>query len=97
MPSVRALVLSLLIGLSATPAVAGVIRIDRITLTVADLARTEQFYRDAFGFTTVRQGVSNDPPVTSRSGTAGVASCSDTRYGQPLRAPQSCSCLQSRC
>lgn len=72
MPSVRALVLCLLIGLSAAPADAGVTRIDRITLTVADIARTEQFYRDAFGFATVRQSVSNDPALDHLLGVAGA-------------------------
>jgi catechol-2,3-dioxygenase len=55
MLSVLALVLSLLISLSAAPVHAGVTRIDRITITVADVARTEQFYRDAFGFATPGQ------------------------------------------
>jgi catechol 2,3-dioxygenase-like lactoylglutathione lyase family enzyme len=60
---VRALLLAVaLVGVAGT-AGAAVLRIDRITLTVADLSRTEAFYRDGLGFETVRQAGSNDPAL----------------------------------
>ena len=45
----------------ATNATAAVLRIDRISMTVADLDRTEKFYREGLGFRTVRRERLNDP------------------------------------
>ncbi len=47
--------LALALALMAGHASAAVVRIDRIVLTVADLDRTEAFYRDALGFQAVQR------------------------------------------
>jgi len=47
--------------LSAQPA--GVTRVDRIVVTVADLAVTERFYRDALGFERVALAQHHDPQL----------------------------------
>ena len=39
----------------ATNATAAVLRVDRISMTVADLGRTEKFYRAGLGFQTVKR------------------------------------------
>ena len=59
----RALLVAILLASVAAGADAGAVKIDRITVTVADVARTEAFFRDALGFETVRQVVSNDPAL----------------------------------
>jgi catechol 2,3-dioxygenase-like lactoylglutathione lyase family enzyme len=51
--------------LAAAPARAAVIEVERISITVSDLSRTEAFYRDGLGFRTVaRQDI--DDPATQR-------------------------------
>ena len=47
--------------ITATNAMAAVARIDRISMTVADLGRTERFYREGLGFQTVKRERLNDP------------------------------------
>jgi catechol 2,3-dioxygenase-like lactoylglutathione lyase family enzyme len=47
--------------LATTPATAGALRIDHIAITVADLARTEAFYRDGIGFRTVTPAAPLEP------------------------------------
>src|SRR5262249_41397942 len=46
--------------------------IDRISVTVSDLARTEKFYRDALGFETVRRGRQDDPSFAHLLGVEGA-------------------------
>src|SRR6516165_2299829 len=57
----------------AFPALAAVIKIDRISVTVSDLARTEKFYRDALGFETVRRGRQDDPSFAHLLGVEGAS------------------------
>jgi catechol 2,3-dioxygenase-like lactoylglutathione lyase family enzyme len=51
------------ISVLAASADAAVTRIERITVTVADLARTEQFYRDGLGFERVDEATLTDPAL----------------------------------
>ncbi|MDB5987743.1 MAG: hypothetical protein JWR16_2796, partial [Nevskia sp.] len=44
----------------STAAAAGVERLTRISLTVADLQRTEKFYHDGLGFTRVAEQTLSD-------------------------------------
>ena len=57
----------------AFPALAAVIKIDRISVTVSDLARTEKFYRDALGFETVQRGREDDPSFAHLLGVEGAS------------------------
>src|SRR6516162_5978567 len=57
----------------AFPALAAVIKIDRISVTVSDLARTEKFYRDALGFETVRRRRQDDPSFAHLMGVEGAS------------------------
>jgi len=57
----------------AFPALAAVIKIDRISVTVSDLARTEKFYRHALGFETVRRGREDDPSFAHLLGVEGAS------------------------
>src|SRR5262245_42049414 len=61
-PRVGAAFAAVLVALLAFafPALAAVIKIDRISVTVYDLARTEKFYSDALGFEYVRWGRQDD-------------------------------------
>ena len=52
----------------AANADAAVTRIERITVTVADLARTEQFYRDGLGFEKVGEATLTDPTLAQLLG-----------------------------
>jgi catechol 2,3-dioxygenase-like lactoylglutathione lyase family enzyme len=56
----------------AFPALAAVIKIDRISVTVSDLARTEKFYRDALGFQVVNRQTSDDPRLAHLLGVKGA-------------------------
>ena len=56
----------------AAPGFADVTRMDRITLTTADLSRTEAFYRDGLGFTTVSRQTLDDPAVQHLVGVPGA-------------------------
>jgi catechol 2,3-dioxygenase-like lactoylglutathione lyase family enzyme len=55
---------------AAGEARAAVVEIERISLTVADLARTERFYRDGLGFVTVGRRHVEDPAVARLYGVA---------------------------
>ena len=74
-PRVGAAFASVLVALLAFafPALAAVIKIDRISVTVSDLARTEKFYRDALGFETVRRGRQDDPSFAHLLGAEGAS------------------------
>jgi catechol 2,3-dioxygenase-like lactoylglutathione lyase family enzyme len=52
---------ALLLVAVAAPARAAVIAVERISLTVADLDRSERFYRDGLGFVTIGRHRSTDP------------------------------------
>jgi catechol 2,3-dioxygenase-like lactoylglutathione lyase family enzyme len=67
-----AAVLVVLLAL-AFPALAAVVRIDRISVTVSDLTRTEKFYRDALGFETARRGREDDPRFARLLGVEGTS------------------------
>jgi len=51
---------------------AAVVEVERISLTVADLDRTERFYRDGLGFVTVGRRHVEDPAVQRLFGVAGT-------------------------
>src|SRR6516164_169283 len=74
-PRVGAAFAAVLVALLAFafPALAAVIKIDRISVTVSDLARTEKFYRDALGFETVRRGRQDNPSIAHLLGVEGAS------------------------
>jgi catechol 2,3-dioxygenase-like lactoylglutathione lyase family enzyme len=55
------LALGMIAAVCAGPTYADVTRLERITLTTADLSKTEAFYRDGLGFTTVSRRMLDDP------------------------------------
>jgi catechol 2,3-dioxygenase-like lactoylglutathione lyase family enzyme len=61
-----------LVGLTAA-AQAAVIAVERISVTVADLDRTERFYRDGLGFVTVERHRSADPSLARLVGVENAA------------------------
>jgi catechol 2,3-dioxygenase-like lactoylglutathione lyase family enzyme len=63
-------IVAALVGTAGT-AFADVVEVERISLTVADLSRTERFYRDGLGFVTVERRHIEDPAVARLFGVAG--------------------------
>ena len=63
------LIVAALVG-AAGAAFADVVEVERISLTVADLARTERFYRDGLGFVIVGRRHVEDPAVARLFGVA---------------------------
>jgi catechol 2,3-dioxygenase-like lactoylglutathione lyase family enzyme len=57
---------------AASEARAAVVEVERISLTVADLDRTERFYRDGLGFVTVERRHLEDPAVARLFDVAGT-------------------------
>jgi catechol 2,3-dioxygenase-like lactoylglutathione lyase family enzyme len=57
---------------AAGAAWAAVVEVERISLTAADLDRTERFYRDGLGFVTVGRRHVEDPAVARLFGVAGA-------------------------
>lgn len=69
--AIRAIQVALLVLLmTVTPSsqAAGVVRVDRIVMTVSDLARTEAFYRDGLGFERVSLETRDGPAIAALLG-----------------------------
>lgn len=69
---VRVLLAAVLLAVATVAAEAAVLRVECITLTVADVGRTEAFYRDALGFETVGRRVDDDPAMARLLGVEGA-------------------------
>jgi catechol 2,3-dioxygenase-like lactoylglutathione lyase family enzyme len=62
-PPFAAVMVVLVLVVSTFPVLASVIAIERFSVTVSDLNRTEQFYRDGLGFETIRREREDDSNV----------------------------------
>ncbi len=69
----RSTALALVLLALAAPAHAAVIAVERISVTVVDLDRTERFYRDGLGFVTLGRHRSADPAMARLVGVEGAA------------------------
>lgn len=75
-------VLALALAVLAGHAAAGVVRVERIVLTVADLDRTEAFYRDALGFQPVERTERTDAATQRLRGVASASRSLTMQLGQ---------------
>ena len=74
-----AIVATAFVLLAGARASAAVVAIENISFTVADLDRTERFYRDGLGFTTVGRRHVADPAWAHLVGVEGAPPCDAPR------------------